>query len=316
MIHQSPLGPSPPSDPRSERSCRERRRPGARILLHVCRASSEVVAVKTSRSVYLQRCLIKHLEGLRVHYDNTVRGSDQTLYQLYYGGDALDVTRQRHLYQFEFVVWNERSLLTGYNPKGLGVLEIKKLGEEVMQQMKLVGKGRVARADADGAGAENGEEGEGPTRRQEEEASDHGDGDAEDDKRARQSRQQATYESDEDEDVDEVDKNRMIEDAYADGTASDDESAPGATALNEGAISEDRVSAAQRAFEEQRSFLTEFAFAEDQCTFKLEVSGRKSDAAAEANRVCLDGRRRPEAAARRDRRVCMREDRGPRDYGN
>ncbi|CAI2195225.1 10942_t:CDS:10, partial [Funneliformis geosporum] len=28
---------------------------------------------KTSRSGYLQRCLIKHLEGLRVHYDHTVR---------------------------------------------------------------------------------------------------------------------------------------------------------------------------------------------------------------------------------------------------
>jgi hypothetical protein len=195
-------------------------------------------------------------------------------------------------------------------------LEIKKLGEEVKQQMKQVGKGRVARADADGAGAEDGEEGEGPTRRQEEEGSDHGDGDAEDDKRARQSRQQATYESDEDEDVEEVDENRMIEDAYADGTASDDESAPGATAVNEGAISEDRVSAAQRAFEERCSFLTEFAFAEDQCTFKLEVGGRTSDAPAEADRMCLDGRRRPEAAARRYHRARVREDRGPGDSGN
>lgn len=29
--------------------------------------------VKTSRSGYLQRCLIKNLEPLRVHYDHTVR---------------------------------------------------------------------------------------------------------------------------------------------------------------------------------------------------------------------------------------------------
>lgn len=28
-------------------------------------------AVKTSRSGYLQRCLVKHLEGLKVHYDLT-----------------------------------------------------------------------------------------------------------------------------------------------------------------------------------------------------------------------------------------------------
>ncbi len=29
--------------------------------------------VKTSRSGYLQRCLVKNLESLRVHYDHTVR---------------------------------------------------------------------------------------------------------------------------------------------------------------------------------------------------------------------------------------------------
>ena len=29
--------------------------------------------VKTSRSGYLQRCLVKNLESLRVHYDSTVR---------------------------------------------------------------------------------------------------------------------------------------------------------------------------------------------------------------------------------------------------
>ncbi|EJD52444.1 beta and beta-prime subunits of DNA dependent RNA-polymerase [Auricularia subglabra TFB-10046 SS5] len=54
-------------------------------------------AVKTSRSGYLQRCLIKHLEGLRVHYDHTVRGSDSSLFQFFYGGDGLDVTKQKHL---------------------------------------------------------------------------------------------------------------------------------------------------------------------------------------------------------------------------
>ena len=29
-------------------------------------------AVKTSRSGYLQRCLVKHLEGIMVNYDTTV----------------------------------------------------------------------------------------------------------------------------------------------------------------------------------------------------------------------------------------------------
>ncbi|KAH7108430.1 beta and beta-prime subunits of DNA dependent RNA-polymerase [Auriculariales sp. MPI-PUGE-AT-0066] len=54
-------------------------------------------AVKTSRSGYLQRCLIKHLEGIRVHYDHTVRGSDESVLQFLYGGDGLDVTKQKHL---------------------------------------------------------------------------------------------------------------------------------------------------------------------------------------------------------------------------
>lgn len=39
-------------------------------------------AVKTSRSGYLQRCLIKHLEGLRVEYDMTVRNSDKSVIQV------------------------------------------------------------------------------------------------------------------------------------------------------------------------------------------------------------------------------------------
>jgi hypothetical protein len=74
-------------------------------------------AVKTSRSGYLQRCLIKHLEGIRVHYDHTVRGSDNSIYQFHYGGDALDVTKQKHLYQFEFIAQNEVSLVNFLKPR-------------------------------------------------------------------------------------------------------------------------------------------------------------------------------------------------------
>ena len=36
-------------------------------------------AVKTSRSGYLQRCLMKHLESLKVAYDYTVRDADQSI---------------------------------------------------------------------------------------------------------------------------------------------------------------------------------------------------------------------------------------------
>ncbi|KAK4047541.1 hypothetical protein OIV83_005328 [Microbotryomycetes sp. JL201] len=76
-------------------------------------------AVKTSRSGYLQRCLIKHLEGLRVHYDHTVRNSDQSILQFQYGEDALDVTKQKHLMQFEFAVKNADSIINKLEPKTL-----------------------------------------------------------------------------------------------------------------------------------------------------------------------------------------------------
>ena len=92
-------------------------------------------AVKTSRSGYLQRCLIKHLEGIHVHYDNTVRGSDSSVYQFHYGGDALDVTRQKHLYQFEFSARNEWTLLSRYKPQE--VLDVLKDSDEAIEHMKV-----------------------------------------------------------------------------------------------------------------------------------------------------------------------------------
>jgi len=54
-------------------------------------------AVKTSRSGYLQRQLMKGLEGLTVKYDNTVRDSDGSVIQFLYGEDGLDVTKASYL---------------------------------------------------------------------------------------------------------------------------------------------------------------------------------------------------------------------------
>lgn len=54
-------------------------------------------AVKTSRSGYLQRCLIKHLEGLTVSYDGTVRDSDDTVVQFLYGEDGMDILKSQFL---------------------------------------------------------------------------------------------------------------------------------------------------------------------------------------------------------------------------
>ncbi|CAG8469432.1 8106_t:CDS:10, partial [Cetraspora pellucida] len=72
-------------------------------------------AVKTSRSGYLQRCLIKHLESLKVHYDHTVRDSDGSVIQFHYGEDSLDITKQKHLYEFKFNTENHKALLQKYD---------------------------------------------------------------------------------------------------------------------------------------------------------------------------------------------------------
>ncbi|KAF6210828.1 hypothetical protein GE061_013939 [Apolygus lucorum] len=70
-------------------------------------------AVKTSRSGYLQRCLVKHLEGLSVHYDLTVRDSDGSIIQFLYGEDGMEVTKCQFLTknQLPFLVDNVQALL-------------------------------------------------------------------------------------------------------------------------------------------------------------------------------------------------------------
>lgn len=70
-------------------------------------------AVKTSRSGYLQRCLVKHLEGLVVGYDATVRDYDGSLIQFYYGEDGLDIPGSRFLRreQIPFLVDNKDAIV-------------------------------------------------------------------------------------------------------------------------------------------------------------------------------------------------------------
>ncbi len=54
-------------------------------------------AVKTSRSGYLQRCLVKHLEELTVCYDGTVRDAEGSVYQFLYGEDGIDPTFSKYI---------------------------------------------------------------------------------------------------------------------------------------------------------------------------------------------------------------------------
>ena len=76
-------------------------------------------AVKTSRSGYLQRCLVKHLEELRVHYDMTVRDSGSNIVQFLYGEDGLDPMSAALLggkaNQMLFIARNNQALVYKYS---------------------------------------------------------------------------------------------------------------------------------------------------------------------------------------------------------
>ncbi|CAN0909974.1 DNA-directed RNA polymerase I subunit 1 [Linum grandiflorum] len=64
-------------------------------------------AVKTSRSGYLQRCLIKNLECLRINYDHTVRDADGSIIQFQYGEDGVDVSQTSFLAKFDSLAKNQ-----------------------------------------------------------------------------------------------------------------------------------------------------------------------------------------------------------------
>jgi DNA-directed RNA polymerase I subunit RPA1 len=76
-------------------------------------------AVKTSRSGYLQRCLIKHMEDLKVNYDLTVRDADGSVVQFLYGEDGLDVSKTAMLQNFNFMTENYRAILDKFGAKAI-----------------------------------------------------------------------------------------------------------------------------------------------------------------------------------------------------
>lgn len=62
-------------------------------------------AVKTASSGYLQRCLVKHLEGLKVEYDLSVRNGPRII-QFRYGDDGIDCTKETFLGNHTFFMQN------------------------------------------------------------------------------------------------------------------------------------------------------------------------------------------------------------------
>ncbi|NXI55259.1 RPA1 polymerase, partial [Chloroceryle aenea] len=99
-------------------------------------------AVKTSRSGYLQRCIIKHLEGLVVQYDLTVRDSDGSVVQFLYGEDGLDIPKTQFLQpeQFPFIAENYEVIQkSNHLDEALARME----SHQATQQFKAIKKWRA-----------------------------------------------------------------------------------------------------------------------------------------------------------------------------
>lgn len=101
-------------------------------------------AVKTSRSGYLQRCLVKNLEGLSVHYDMTVRDSDGSVVQFAYGEDGMDISKVQFLKpsQMSFLEDNHQVL---YNAELLSQLKDEESMRDVAKLKKKIRKWKKER---------------------------------------------------------------------------------------------------------------------------------------------------------------------------
>ncbi|KAL1866279.1 hypothetical protein Plec18167_009119 [Paecilomyces lecythidis] len=101
-------------------------------------------AVKTSRSGYLQRCLIKGMEGLKAEYDSSVREtSDGSVVQFLYGEDGLDITKQVHLRDFSFLASNHVSIIAQVNANDITTLEKEEVTawhKEAMKKVRRTGQ--------------------------------------------------------------------------------------------------------------------------------------------------------------------------------
>ncbi|SPQ27410.1 70d7be7a-7ac4-4b2d-ad0c-e680c83d4e47 [Thermothielavioides terrestris] len=106
-------------------------------------------AVKTSRSGYLQRCLIKGMEGLRVSYDSSVRDSDGTVVQFLFGEDGIDISKQKYLNDFEFVLRNLDSQLPQIRYHEPGTQALFEHKDEVIKRMKSAIRSRNSRNPLD-----------------------------------------------------------------------------------------------------------------------------------------------------------------------
>jgi DNA-directed RNA polymerase I subunit RPA1 len=95
-------------------------------------------AVKTSRSGYLQRCLVKHLEELNVGYDRTVRDAEGNMVQVLYGEDGMNPSKGGYLAgkdkELTFIARNHKALVRKH---GLHAKFLQNTGLEVNSASRI-----------------------------------------------------------------------------------------------------------------------------------------------------------------------------------
>jgi DNA-directed RNA polymerase I subunit RPA1 len=100
-------------------------------------------AVKTAKSGYLQRCIVKGLEGARSEYDNSVReSSNGSVIQFLYGEDGLEVPKQKHLTDFAFQARNYQVIQALLNQDGSEEkLKSRSVAKDQKELRKAIRKG-------------------------------------------------------------------------------------------------------------------------------------------------------------------------------
>jgi DNA-directed RNA polymerase I subunit RPA1 len=94
-------------------------------------------AVKTSRSGYLQRCLVKHLESLTVAYDRSVRDNDGGIHQFLYGEDGIDPVKQLGLKWLSHLADNSAATLKTIHESTLDKMDRKAVKAHQKQVRKI-----------------------------------------------------------------------------------------------------------------------------------------------------------------------------------
>ena len=102
-------------------------------------------AVKTSRSGYLQRCLIKQLESLVVAYDYTVRDNDQNIIQMLYGEDGIDPIHTKYLSKMDFIKENFSALKPKYRLSNNIYMNSKEISEYRVNSRRITKEIKKAR---------------------------------------------------------------------------------------------------------------------------------------------------------------------------